>query len=75
VSFQAISQNTTPTFHTRLIFVFDTSKLLTPWFLIANFLSPLYNQSSFFVRVSVRDVSPLNNQPNEPLQRITCGAR
>jgi hypothetical protein len=75
VSFQAISQNTTPTFHTRLIFVFDTSKLLTTCFFIANSIAPLYNQTSFLTRVSARYVLPLNNQPNEPLQRIACGAR
>jgi hypothetical protein len=75
VSFQAISQNITRNFYIRLTLVFDTSKPVIPCFFIANLITPLYNQSSFFIRVSARYVSSVNNLPNEPLQRIACGAR
>jgi hypothetical protein len=75
VSFQATSQNTTPNFSHQTHLRFDTSKLLIVCFFIANSITPLYNQPSFFIRISVRYVSSLNYQPNEPLQRIACGAR
>ncbi|MBC3930421.1 hypothetical protein [Undibacterium curvum] len=53
---------------------FLLSKLPARCFIIANSISSLYNQSSFFGWGSVCYVSPLNYQPNEPLQRIIRGA-
>ncbi|MBR7780425.1 hypothetical protein [Undibacterium rugosum] len=75
MSFETTSQNTIPDFSHQAPLIFDTIKLLIACFFIANFITPLYNQSSIFIRVSVRYASPLNYQPNEPLQRIACGAR